>query len=144
MIVPVGCENNSVRYCSASIPLACAVAMIEYSAAVHIAPFVVLLNSQLFRPTANGRIAFSARLLSIGTLPFFRNVYRYGFSCRASEQQDLKQNQCGFGIHRDHHTAVYIRADVCGDVRTERSTELVGSTLASQQTAIVKRYDCMR
>ena len=81
MIVPAGCENSSVRYRSASSPFACAVAMIEYNAALHIAPFAVLLNSQFLRPTANGRIAFSARLLSIGTSPSSRNVYRYGFSC---------------------------------------------------------------
>ena len=49
-------------------------ATIEYNAVLHIAPFAVLLNSQFFRPTANGRIAFSARLLSIGTLPSSRNV----------------------------------------------------------------------
>ena len=29
LIVPTGCENSSVRYCSVSIPFACAVAAIE-------------------------------------------------------------------------------------------------------------------
>ncbi|MBP0974511.1 MAG: hypothetical protein J6P20_00450, partial [Oscillospiraceae bacterium] len=43
MIVPAGCENRSVRYCSVSSPFACAVAKIEYSAALHFAPFAVLL-----------------------------------------------------------------------------------------------------
>lgn len=33
MIVPAGCENRSVRYCSASSPFACAVAMMASSAA---------------------------------------------------------------------------------------------------------------
>ena len=75
-IVPAGFENNSVRYRSAFSPFACAVATIEYNAALRFAPFAVLLNSQFFRPTANGRIAFSARLLSIGTFPSFKNEYR--------------------------------------------------------------------
>lgn len=61
--------NSSVKSCSVSSPFACAVVTMEYSVALHFALFAVLLNSQFFRPTANGRIAFSARLLSIGTLP---------------------------------------------------------------------------
>ena len=32
-------------------------------------PFTLLLNSQFLRPTTNGRIAFSARLLSMGIAP---------------------------------------------------------------------------
>jgi hypothetical protein len=57
-IVPAGCENSSVRYFSASRQFACAVEMIEYSTALAFAPFAVLLKSQIFLPTANGRIAF--------------------------------------------------------------------------------------
>lgn len=47
-IVPAGCENSSVRNFSASRPFACAVEMIEYSAALAFAPFAVLLKSQFF------------------------------------------------------------------------------------------------
>ncbi len=34
-------------------------------------------NSQFFRPTAKGRIAFSAKLLEISTSPYSRNAERY-------------------------------------------------------------------
>ena len=40
---------------------------IEYTMALDSAPFTLSQNSQFFRPTTNGRIAFSARLLEIGT-----------------------------------------------------------------------------
>ena len=55
--VPAGFENNSVKNRSASKPFAWAVATMEYNAALHFAPFAVLLNSQFFRQIANGRIA---------------------------------------------------------------------------------------
>lgn len=73
-IVPIGCENSSVRYFSASSPFACAVDIIEYSVALDFAPFAVFENSQFFLPTANGLIEFSVLLLSIGTSPFSRKV----------------------------------------------------------------------
>lgn len=81
-IVPDVVENRSVRYFSTSIPLACAVEIIEYKSALHFAPRSVLLNSQFLRPTVKGLIAFSALLLSIGTSPSSMNVYRYFFSLR--------------------------------------------------------------
>ena len=61
---PIGCENSSVRYFSTSIPLACAVDMIEYSTALAFAPLAVLLNrvvyTSLFQPrkSTNKRITF--------------------------------------------------------------------------------------
>ena len=45
-----------------------------YTDALACAPLVVLQNSQFFRPTTNGRIAFSASLLEIGMLPSRRKV----------------------------------------------------------------------
>lgn len=39
------------------------------------APITVSQNSQFFRPTAKGRIAFPAGLLEIGTLPLVRNAF---------------------------------------------------------------------
>jgi hypothetical protein len=45
---PIGCENSSVRYFSTSIPLACAVDMIEYSTALAFAPLAVLLNRVVY------------------------------------------------------------------------------------------------
>lgn len=78
--MPDELENRSVRYFSTSKPLACAVEIIEYKMALHFAPLAVLLKSQFLRPTVNGLIAFSARLLSMGTSPSSRNVYRYFFS----------------------------------------------------------------
>ena len=84
--------------------------MIEYSAALHIAPFAVLLNSQFFRPTANGRIAFSARLLSIGKLPSSRNVYRYGFSCRGVADGDIRPDTT------DEDLEYYIEDDAFADL----------------------------
>ena len=78
--MPDELENRSVRYFSTSKPLACAVEITEYKMALHFAPLAVLLKSQFLRPTVNGLIAFSALLLSIGTSPSSRNVYRYFFS----------------------------------------------------------------
>ena len=78
--MPDELENRSVRYFSTSKPLACAVEIIEYKMALHFAPLAVLLKSQFLPPTVNGLIAFSARLLSMGTSPSSRNVYRYFFS----------------------------------------------------------------
>ena len=80
--MPAGFENKSVRYFSTSIPFACAVEIIEYKRALHFASRSVLLKSQFLRPTVKGLIAFSALLLSIGTSPSSRNVYRYFFSLR--------------------------------------------------------------
>lgn len=57
--------------------------MIEYRIALHFAPRSVLLNSQFLRPTANGLIVFSVRLLSIGTFPSSKKVQRYFFSFSA-------------------------------------------------------------
>lgn len=56
-----------VRYFSTSIVFACAVGIIEYNIALYFAPLAVLLNSQFLRPTVKGLIAFSTRLLSMGT-----------------------------------------------------------------------------
>ncbi len=42
LIVPAGCENSSVRYCSVSIPVACAFAIIKYRVALHAVTFAVL------------------------------------------------------------------------------------------------------
>lgn len=78
--MPAELENRSVRYFSTSIPLACAVEITEYKRALHFAPLAVLLKSHFLRPTVNGLIAFSARLLSMGTSPSSKNVYRYFFS----------------------------------------------------------------
>ena len=55
--MPAGFENRSVRYFSTSIPLACAVEIIEYKSALHFAPRSVLLKSQFLRPTVKGLIA---------------------------------------------------------------------------------------
>ena len=84
-IVPAGCENSSVRYCSVFRSLACAVATMEYNAALTFEPFAVLLCIRFLRPMAKVLMAFSARLLSIGTVPFSRNVYRYGFFDRLKQ-----------------------------------------------------------
>ena len=63
--VPGVLENSFVRYISVSSPFACAVEMMEYRIALHLAPLDVLLKSQFFLPTVNGRIAFSASYPSI-------------------------------------------------------------------------------
>lgn len=69
--------------------------MIEYSVALAFAPFAVLQCIQFFLPTANGRMAFSARLLSIGTLPFSKNVRHTYIPQSVWEQRDeiIKQIQ---------------------------------------------------
>ena len=59
LIVPAGCGNSSVMYCSVFSPFACAAAAIEYRIALAFASFAVLLKSHFFRP-----IAVYARLLS--------------------------------------------------------------------------------
>lgn len=45
-------------------------------------PVTELANNQFLRPTTNGRMAFSARLLSMGMFPFSRQRQRYCFSLR--------------------------------------------------------------
>ena len=78
--VPGRLRKSSVRYSSTFIPFAQAVAATEYIIALASAPFTEVENSQLRLPTHIGRIAFSARLLSIGISPDSRNWHRYLFS----------------------------------------------------------------
>jgi hypothetical protein len=68
---PVSALGSSVntwrRYAQGSRPLAFAELMSEYRLALAWAPAVESLNSQLRRPTQNGRMAFSMALLSMAS-----------------------------------------------------------------------------
>lgn len=56
-------SSSIFRYSLGGRSLALAVSTILYTTALALAPRTVVLNSQFLRPTANGRIAFSAQLL---------------------------------------------------------------------------------